>query len=208
MTNIEILDSKGKKKGILRLKAKISSIKIKPSLVHFVVANKLSTQRRSTAHTKTRKEVRGGGRKPWPQKGTGRARAGSIRSPLWKGGGVIFGPRKTKNYFKKINKKILHQAFNMVLKDKIDNKNIVILEDFNSKVKKTKDFVDILKNLPVWQKKTLLVLPQEDEKLFRVARNISFLRVSRVNHLSILDLLKCKYLLTDKKTFERILEKV
>jgi len=100
MRNIDILNYKGEKVDVFELPTKISSIKIKPGLVHFVATAKLSNLRKSTAHTKTRGEVRGGGRKPWRQKGTGRARAGSIRSPIWKGGGVIFGPRKTRNSFK------------------------------------------------------------------------------------------------------------
>jgi len=208
MGNIDILNYKGEKVDVFELPTKISSIKIKPGLVHFVATAKLSNLRKSTAHTKTRGEVRGGGRKPWRQKGTGRARAGSIRSPIWKGGGVIFGPRKTRNYYKKVNKKMARQALNMCLKDKLDNKKLVILENLNFEVKKTKEFVDILKHLPVWQKKLLIILSKKDNKLIKVARNISFIKLLRLNQLNILDLLKYEYLLMDKETFKEVLKQI
>jgi len=145
--NINIYNQKAEKVGDMKLSDKIFGIKIKESLVHQAMVAQTSNERQVLAHTKDRSEVRGGGKKPWRQKGTGRARAGSSRSPIWIGGGVTFGPTKDRNFKKKINKKMKQKAILMVFSDKVANNNLVILDKIEIKEYKTKVFNEILKRL-------------------------------------------------------------
>src|SRR6056297_902049 len=164
-------NSKGEKTAEIDLSDDIFDIEINKEVVHQVVTAQLAKVRSGTASTKTRSEVRGGGRKPWRQKGTGRARHGSIRSPLWVGGGITFGP-KPRSYNKKVNKKMKRLAVKSVLSDKAQNDGIMILDELKMDEVKTKNMVNLLEELGLKDKKVLIVLPGKDEKTYLSARNI------------------------------------
>jgi large subunit ribosomal protein L4 len=186
-------------------------VKINPDLVHQVVVSQMANRRRVIAHTKTRAEVRGGGRKPWRQKGTGRARHGSIRSPLWKGGGVTFGPRKERVFKKKIPKKMRRKALFMVLSGKIKNNLLILLDGLKLEGVKTKLMVKIIENLRKkiknFQEGTvLLVLPEMDKNLILAARNLPDIETIQAKDLNCLDLLSFKYLIMPKKSIKVIKE--
>jgi len=202
-------------KGEVIKKEKFSDkLIIKPDnkLISQVIIAYQSNKRQPIAQTKIRGEVRGGGRKPWRQKGTGRARAGTIRSPLWKGGSVIFGPRNDRNFKKKINKKIKKKVLLMSLSDKITRNHLIILADFHSKAGfpqeekiKTKEVAKILKKvIPKNKSKILLVLPSIDNFICRAVNNITQVEVASVNSLNIYQIAKNDYLLTDEQGFKKI----
>jgi len=217
---ITVYNIEGKEVGNALLPKEIFDVKINPDLIHQVVVSQMSNRRQITAHTKDRSEVRGGGRKPWRQKGTGRARHGSIRSPLWKGGGVTFGPRKDKVFKKEIPNKIRRKALFMVLSEKVRKNLLVLLDELKinkspkenlrfptgqAKTKLTKSMVEILKKLPC-KKNCLIVLPNYDKKLILSARNIPQIATIEARNLNVLDLLSFQYLLMPKDTIKTIKE--
>lgn len=191
--------------GETELPEKIFGLKLNFDLIHQAVTAQLANSRQTLAHTKGRGEVRGGGRKPWRQKGTGRARHASIRSPIWKGGGVAFGPTKERNFRKKINKKMKRRALFMVLSAKIKDNELMLINDIKLENAKTKAGLNVLKNLSAKmpdyrsdKKKSdsiLLVLPKKDIGVERAVRNLSFATVSAANNLNIKELLEKKYLI-------------
>lgn len=195
MAKVAVYNLIGKKIKDKELVDNIWSRPVKPSVVKEVAVALLANQRQNYAHTKGRSEVRGGGRKPWRQKGTGRARHGSIRSPLWIGGGVTFGPTKEKNYKQKINKKVKQQVLFMLLSDKLTDNNLTVIDELKLSEAKTKKFLEMIAPLPVADKKTLVVLAVKDEKLIRAARNLADIKAVSLDGLNILDLLKYPYLL-------------
>ncbi|MCX7778991.1 MAG: 50S ribosomal protein L4 [Patescibacteria group bacterium] len=203
---IDLYNQAGEKVGTTSVSSRVFGLKPKPEIIHQVVVAMLANLRKPWANTKTRGEVRGGGKKPWRQKGTGRARAGSIRSPLWRGGGIIFGPRKERNYRKKINKKVKKLALKMALSDKVLNKKIIILDKLELPAIKTKKIEEILKKLPSRQEKTLLVLEKKDEKIILSGRNLPYLKITLANNLNLIDLLNYKYLLSTKGGLKKIEE--
>lgn len=199
-----VYNQEGKEVSQTLLSKEIFGVELNPDLLHQVVVAQMANRRRVIAHTKTRGEVRGGGRKPWKQKGTGRARHGSIRSPLWKGGGTVFGPRKEKNYKQKINKKMRRSALLMVLSSKAKDNELVILEDLKIEKPKTKLIVEILNKLPVKDKTTLIALPEKDENIIKASRNIARIETIEARNLNALDLLNYKYLLMPKEAIKAI----
>jgi large subunit ribosomal protein L4 len=211
MLNVPVYNQEGKIVGKEKLDSQIFGLPPKPELIHQVVVSLLANQRHPFAHTKTKGEIRGGGRKPWRQKGTGRARAGSIRSPLWRGGGIVFGPNKEKNYNKKINKKIKKQVFYMCLSDKVKDKKFIVLDTFELKEIKTKTFFTILSKLIPDRKKNekikiLLSLSENNLNTIKSARNIKNLKTMPVTKLNILDCLRSNYLITTLKGLKIIQE--
>jgi len=142
---VSVYDQQGKEAGTTLLPKEIFGLSVKPDLVHQVIISQMANRRRVIAHAKDRSEVRGGGKKPWRQKGTGRARHGSIRSPLWKGGGVTFGPTKERNFKKIIPKKMKRKALFMALSSKVKDGELVVVDELKLENHKTKDFVKILK---------------------------------------------------------------
>lgn len=202
MVKIKVYNQEGKEVGQEKLNSDIFEIEPKEDIIHQVVVNILSNRRHIFAQAKTKAEVRGGGRKPWRQKGTGRARAGSIRSPLWRSGGATFGPVKERNYFKKINKKLKKKALFMCLSDKVKEERLFVLDKLEVKEIKTKTFFNILSNLiPDYKtskknKKVLLGLSEKDLNIIRSAQNIENLKTMPVTDLNIIDCLKAKYLVT------------
>lgn len=183
-------------------------LKPKASVVHQVLVAQMNNARRAIANTKDRSQVRGGGKKPWKQKGTGRARHGSIRSPLWRGGGVTFGPTKNRNFSRKINKKVRRQAILMALSGKVKDQQVLVLDQVPSGAEKTKTMALILKAISGQLPKNssskpkddrwLVVLPGNEPKIVRAIRNLKYAKAQDVKSLNILDLLSYQYILLVK----------
>ena len=203
----EVYNQEGKKTGQTRLPKEIFEIKLNSDLVHQVVVSQMANRRQRIAHTKERGEVHGGGRKPWAQKGTGRARVGSIRSPLWKGGGVTFGPRKEKVFKKKIPKKMRRKALLMVLSGKAKNNFLILLDKLKIAKPKTRQISEILNKLPCKTQSTLIVLPEVNRDLILAARNLPKIETIEAGNLNSLDLLSFKYLLMPKSSLKVIKER-
>jgi large subunit ribosomal protein L4 len=168
------------------------------------VKNYLANQRQGTQSAKTRADVRGGGRKPWRQKGTGRARQGSIRSPQWKGGGVVFAP-KPRDYSYKLPKKIKRLALKSALSSKVQDQEIIVVDSLGLDRPKTKDMVKVLSNLKAG-KKTLVVIPERDEAVILAARNIPGVKTAYVNTINVYDILNCDSFLITKDAVNKVEE--
>lgn len=188
----------------------IFEVKPETGLIEEAVRIQRANARKSIAHTKTRGEISGGGKKPWKQKGTGRARAGSTRSPLWRHGGVTFGPRNERNYELKMNKKQWRKALYMVLSDKAAHNNFLVFSEVTLDQPKTKEmagWLDSVKNkIAKDSRKFLVVLPQKDEAVARATRNLKDAKVIFANSLNIVDLLKYDSVVTPKNSLS-IIEK-
>ena len=193
MPSAFVYDKKGKKTDTLDLNQKLFGQKPNPSVIHQYVRAYLANQRQGTAKRKSRSEVRGGGAKPWRQKGTGRARAGSNTSPIWVGGGIVFGPRP-RDYNYKLPRKIKHLAIKSIFTIKNREDRIKIVEDFKVESGKTKDLVKILQNF-VPNESTVLILPDEDSLLRRAGSNIPWLKFLAYNRLRAHDMFYGKNLL-------------
>jgi len=175
------------------------------SAIYFSVLSYMANQRQGTHSTKTRSMVRGGGKKPFKQKGTGRARAGTIRSPLWKGGGKVFGPHPH-DYSIKIPKKMKKMARISAIAYKLKEGGIIIIEDFDFDAPKTKNFFSILKSLNIDKNKTLFVTEKISENLFKSCRNIQKITVRQIDSLSSYDIIHCEKFLIQKSAFEKLNE--
>lgn len=206
MTTTKVYNLEGNIVGEIELPAGIFGVKVNSELIHEVVTAKQANARKVIAHTKTRGEVSGGGRKPWRQKGTGRARHGSIRSPIWKGGGVVFGPRNTRNYGVKINSKVSRATFLMALSDRATNDKIFVLDELTLPSGKTKDFKKIFNKLGI-EKKVLVILPGKNENVMRASKNLPNILTRTANATSIIDVLGNKTLVMSRKTIDE-LEKI
>lgn len=203
----KIYDKKGIESGTINLPAKVFAAKWRSDLVHQVVQSMRSNKRAGTADTKDRGEVRGGGRKPWKQKGTGQARHGSSRSPIWVGGGVTHGPLAEKNYKRKISKKMRAQALFSVLSKKLKDGEIIFVDSLAMSSIKTKDAVKVVQNLAKvsdWKvvdsskkPRILTALFGRDEKMEKSFRNISLLEIAFLKNLNPFDVLNYKYLLIE-----------
>lgn len=205
--NTKLYNQEAKVVGEVELPEKIFGVKWNPTLVHQIVVGIDANRRHVIAHAKGRGEVRGGGKKPWKQKGTGRARHGSIRSPLWKGGGVTFGPTKERNFSQKMNKKAKQQALFSVLSKKLVDQEIKIIDTIKIKDAKTKEVSKILKNFfPVKKNSGLIILGGTNTELIRAVRNLSFAQISSVNNTSVKDLLLYKNILFFKDAIGKLSE--
>lgn len=165
--------------------------KVSPEVVHLVAVAALANARQPIAATKTRGMVRGGGKKPWKQKGTGRARVGSIRSPLWRGGGIIFGPTPARNFSKKVNRKTKRLGMFSLLTDRAREERILVLDNLELAAGKTRELNEKLKSLGKLLKgrNILLIVPTKQEKLARASRNLPNVKLSLANNLNVIDLL-------------------
>jgi large subunit ribosomal protein L4 len=199
-----VYNQKGKEAGETELPEDIFNVKVNADLVHQVTVSQMSNRRTATAHTKDRGEVRGGGKKPWRQKGLGRARHGSIRSPIWVGGGVTFGPTNERNFKKNIPVKMRRQALFMVLSAKAKEKFLVLLDELKIDEPKTKLVAEILKALPSAEGTAVLAIPNMDKKVIQAARNIKGLNTIQAKDLNCLELLSFKYLVMPKASIEVI----
>jgi len=201
---VAVYNQEGKESGEVTLPKEIFQVPLNADLVHQVLISQTANKRQVSAHTKTRGEVRGGGRKPWRQKGTGRARHGSIRSPLWKGGGVTGGPRNDKVYEKDIPKKMRKKALFMVLSEKVKNNLLVVLDTMVVEDAKTKTMASMIKKLPASNASRLIAYNNGDKKVFLASRNIAKTGASETRNLNVVDLLNYKYLLISKDGIKEI----
>lgn len=206
MVDCAVKDWEGKEVGSASLDLKVASENSASHVVHRALVRQLANARQGTVSTKTRAEVRGGGRKPWRQKGTGRARAGSNRSPLWRGGGVIFGP-KPRDYSLKMNRKERRLALRTALQSRVDD--LIVVQDFAGKLPrpKTKDLVSALKGWGVEpDAKVLLILAERDETIYLSARNVEKLRLISATNLNVFDLLAADQIVATTSAIEKIQE--
>ena len=187
MANVAVYNMEGKEVDKIELNDSIFGVEINEHLVHMAVLQQLANKRQGTQKAKTRSEVRGGGRKPWRQKGTGHARQGSTRSPQWTGGGVVFAP-SPRDYSFKLNKKEKRAALKSALTSRVVENKFVVVDELKLDEIKTKKFVEVLKNLNV--EKALVVLNDMDEKVIASAANIPTVKTTQTNELNVFDVLK------------------
>ena len=203
MPKMNIIDMKGNVVGDVELSERVFGIEPNEAVVHQVVVALMANKRQGTKGTLTRAEVRGGGRKPWRQKGTGRARAGSSRSPLWPGGGVVFAP-KARDFSQKVNKKVRNLAMRSVFSDKVANNELRILDKLDFAAPKTKDMVEVLKAIDA--PKALVVTDVKNDNVVRSANNIQKVATATVSELNVYDMLKYDVLVLTKDALDQIEE--
>lgn len=205
MLKVQVLDKSGNKVKEISAPKEIFSYDVKSSLLYEAVLNYQANQRRGTASTKSRAQVRGGGRKPWRQKGTGRARAGSIRSPLWKKGGITFGP-KPRNYSYSLPKKAKKNALKSALSMRLAESQLLIIKELDLKESKTKEGAKLMEVLNL--DSALIVDTQENKNLFLSLRNIPNIKTVDYNQVNIYDVLNYKWLVFTEKSFKAFVEKL
>jgi len=204
-----VYNQKGEKVGQVELTESVFGLPMNEDLLHQVVVAQQANARKIIAHTKDRSEVRGGGRKPWRQKGTGRARHGSIRSPIWRGGGITFGPTKERNFKQKINKKMGRKALLVSLSSRCRDKEMIILDKIELPEAKTKHLVKIIEDLKTKLKKKLdkgflLVVSEIGQDISRAIRNIPKTKAVRADNLNALGVLSAPYLVMTKGAVQMI----
>lgn len=198
MARVTLYNQEGKETGQIELDSSLFDVEINPALVHDAVVAQTANTREPIAHTKDRSEVAGTGKKPWKQKGTGRARHGSRRSPIWIGGGITFGPRNIRNFGMKMNKKARRKALAMVLTDKVIHGNLIAVEQLKAEEGKTKHLSALLSHLPFAGKKTLILVEPENRDISTAARNIPNVETLPIHALNVVDLLKKPHVLISK----------
>lgn len=207
MASVTLYNNQGEKSGEMQLDDALFQVAVNPTLVHEAMIAQNANARAAIAHTKTRGEVRGGGRKPWKQKGTGRARHGSRRSPIWSGGGITFGPRSIRNFSKKLNRKARSKALAMVLSDKVAHEKLVAVDSLRFEAAKTKVLADVLNKLPSKAgKSTLIITVPENKSVATTARNLQKVATLPANSLNVVDLLRYDYVVATKDALEMISE--
>ena len=204
MPKVNVYNIEGKKVSDIDLKEEIFGIEPNEAIIHSVLVNYLANQRQGTQSTKTRSEVSGGGRKPWRQKGTGRARQGSTRAPQWIKGGIALGP-KPRSYRYTVNKKERRLAIKSVLSSKVLEKELTVLDKIELKEIKTKSMVKALTALKL-EGKTLIVLPENDKNVVMSARNIEGVKTISANNINVFDLLKYNNLVLPVDTVKKLEE--
>ena len=203
MPTVDIYNINREVVGQRELKEDVFAVAVKPHLLHEVVLYQLAKRRAGTAKTKGRSEVSGGGKKPWRQKGTGRARAGTSRSPLWRGGGTVHGPQP-RQYLQRVPKKVRKLALKMALSQKLLDQQMTVLDELRLERIKTKDFASILSRFEL--ERTLVVLGQRDETVEKSARNLANVKVLRSEGLNVYDLLNYPCVLLTQETIGAIEE--
>jgi len=204
MPKVNVYNINGEVVEEMELSDDIFGIEINEHAVYEVVKNQLANKRQGTQSAKTRAEVRGGGRKPWRQKGTGRARQGSIRSPQWKGGGVVFAP-KPRDYSYSVPKKVKRLALKSVLTSKVLENEMIVVDEFNLNAPKTKEMINILNNLKA-DKKALIVIDKKDENVILASRNIPNVQTAFVNTINVYDILKYNSFIITKEAVKKVEE--
>ncbi len=205
MPNVNVLNIKGEQVGNIDLSEQIFGIDVNEHVVYEVVKNQLANKRQGTQSAKTRAEVRGGGKKPWRQKGTGRARQGSIRAPQWRGGGIVFAP-KPRDYSYRLPKKVRRLALKSVLTSKVNENELIVLDSLNLDEISTKQAKTILNNIKA-DKKAMVVINEGNENVYKSFRNIAGVKVEVVNNINVYDLLKYNSLIMTQdavKTTEEV----
>lgn len=204
MPKVALYNMQGSQVGEIDLKEEVFGQEVNVAVLHQVVKAQLANRRQGTQSALTRAEVRGGGIKPWRQKGTGRARQGSIRSPQWRHGGVVFAP-KPRSYRQDINRKVRRLAMKSALSSKVRDEEIKVVDALTLTEGKTRLMVEVLKNLGITSK-AVLVLPEKNEEVERAARNIPFIRTVGVSNLNVIDVLDCDTFILTKGAVESIQE--
>lgn len=203
MANVAVYNMSGEEVGSIELNDSIFGVEVNEHVMHMAVKQFLANNRQGTQSAKTRAEVRGGGRKPWKQKGTGRARQGSIRAPQWVGGGVVFAP-KPRDYSFKLNRKVKKLALKSALTTKVTDKNLIVLDELKLDEIKTKQMKKVLEALKV--KKALVVLGDNDKNVILSARNLQGIKTASVNTINVYDLLKYESCIVTKDAVGKIEE--
>ena len=204
MPKVALYDITGSQVGDVELSDAVFGAEVNNHVMYEAVKNYLANQRQGTQSAKTKADVRGGGRKPWRQKGTGRARQGSIRSPQWKGGGVVFAP-KPRDYSYSIPKKVKRLALKSALSSKVRDQEIIVVDKLSLDQPKTKELIKVLKALNSG-KKTLIVIPERDEAVIRAAANIPGIKTVYVNTINVYDILNCDSFLITKDAVNKVEE--
>ena len=204
MANVSVYNMEGKEVGKIDLSDAIFGVEVNEHLVHMAVLQQLADNRQGTQKAKTRSEVSGGGRKPWRQKGTGHARQGSIRAPQWKGGGVVFAP-VPRDYSFKMNKKEKRAALKSALTDKVQNNNIIVVDELKFDEIKTKRFAEVMNNLKA-TRKALVVLADNDKNVVLSARNLAEANTTLTNTLNVYDIVNARTLVLTKDAVAKIEE--
>ena len=203
MANVAVYNMEGKEVGKLDLNDAVFGVEVNEHLVHMAVLQQLANNRQGTQKAKTRSEVRGGGRKPWRQKGTGHARQGSTRSPQWTGGGVVFAP-KPRDYSIKMNKKEKRAALKSALTSRVQDNKFVVVDELKFDEIKTKNFKNVLNNLKV--NKALVVLADNDQNVILSARNLEDVKTALTNTINVYDILKYDTVVCTKEAVAKIEE--
>ncbi len=204
MAKIAVLDKQGKKVSDIELNDGIFAIEPNMSAMHLMVVSYLAAQRQGTQSTLTRSEVSGGGKKPWRQKGTGRARQGSTRAPQWTHGGIAHGP-KPREYGIDVNKKVKRLAMKSALSSKVAENEMIVVDSLGMDAIKTKEMAEVLAAIKA-DRKTLIVLPEKDDVVYKSARNIDGTKVTLVNTLNVYDILNCNTIVVAKDAVSKIEE--
>ncbi|MFW6113933.1 MAG: 50S ribosomal protein L4 [Actinomycetota bacterium] len=202
MKEVKLYDIEGREKGAVELDDFYFGCEANIPVMHLAVRRQMAAARGGSASTKNRSEARGGGRKPWRQKGTGRARAGSIRSPIWRGGGVAHGP-EPRNHTFRVNRKVRRLALRSALSARAEEGRIMVLEDFSLTEPKTKIAASIFKDLGV-EDYVLMVLAEEDENIVKSMRNLPYVEVIRVDHLNTYDVLSNDLVVFTRMSLDRL----
>lgn len=204
MPKVALYNVSGQQIGDIELSDAVFGVEVNQHVLYEVVKNQLANKRQGTQSAKTRAEVRGGGRKPWRQKGTGRARQGSIRAPQWAGGGVVFAP-KPRDYSYSVPKKVKRLAMKSALSSKVEESKIIVLDDLNLTQPKTKDMINILKNINS-SKKALIVMDEKNENVIKSANNIQGIQTTLVSTLNVYDILKHDSFIITKDAVKKVEE--
>ncbi len=204
---VPVYNMTGKEVEQIDIPVSLFDVVLKPEVVKQVIVAIQANKRQTFAHTKDRSEVKGGGRKPWKQKGTGRARHGSSRSPIWIGGGVTFGPRSDRNFSKKINKKVRRLAIKMLLSDKVKNNHLLVIDDLKFTEIKTKTVSDFLKVLPTKGKSTLMLLAEMNENTVKSISNIQKTDVSLATDVNAAVLAQYENIVLSREALQNIIER-
>ncbi len=204
MPKVDLYNMNGDVIGDIELNDNIFGIEVNENVLHTAVVNQLANRRQGTQSTKTRGEVSGGGKKPWKQKGTGRARQGSTRSPQWKGGGVALGP-SPRSYSFSVPKKVKRLAMKSALTSKVNNKEIIVVDSLKMDAIKTKEMVKVLGNLKV-DNTALIVLPEVDQVVVKSASNIPGIKTSYINTINVYDILKYNKFIITKEAVQKVEE--
>lgn len=206
MAKVSVYNLKGEKTGDIKLSDEVFGLKLNKNLVHQAYVTIYSNQRQVLAHTKDRGERAGSGKKPWRQKGTGNARVGSIRNPIWRKGGIVFGPTKDRNFKKNINKKMMQKAILIALSEKVRSQEMLVLEKIELTKKKTKEFSDILKNLKI-KSSVLIGFSEKEKELVLYSRNLKKVQSVLTGNLNVFDILNNKNLIVSKESVDYLEKK-
>lgn len=204
MAKAKLYNQDGQEKGSVALNAAVFEVPVKKELVKQAIDAYFAVKRSNLAHTKDRSEVRGGGKKPWRQKGTGRARHGSTRSPIWIGGGITFGPRKEQNFSVRLNKKMKRKALSMVLSDRANDNLVLVLESFENKEAKTKKVAEFLKKINI--DSALVITETAEVSMQRAIKNLPKVKVVPTNSVNVYDALRYKNIIFMKTALSKFEE--